>query len=183
MRCRFSKIRVFRISHDACRFEAEIGADEQRPLQAFTDSLNGKDAAAELSVWRDKRSNDANAYAWVLMSKIADALTLSGAVVTKDEVYVGMLKRYGQGDIVKVRPDKADLILREFPYKEPHEKLYTEKDQYWRVWVGSSNYDTREMSIFIKGIIEDAKELDIETMTPAEIEKLMQDYEARYGKA
>ena len=38
------------------------------------------------------------------------------------------------------------------------------------------------MSVFINGIIEDAKELGIETATPEELEKLMAAHEARYGK-
>ena len=180
------KLSEIHLLHDfsgAWRIEVKIGAEQAKPLQLFLEKVRDKLVSAKLEIWREKRSLDANAYAWKLMSLIADELTIRGATTTKDEIYLGMLKRYGQGDIVKVRPDKAELILREFPYKEPHEKLYTEKDQYWRVWVGSSNYDTREMSIFINGIIEDAKELGIETATPDELEKLMAAHEARYGKA
>jgi hypothetical protein len=32
------------------------------------------------------------------------------------------------------------------------------------------------MSIFIRGIVEDAKELGIETLPPAELERLMQQW-------
>lgn len=183
MQAKLSNIHILRDFSGKWRLEATVEAEQVKPLQSFLEELKDRFASAELKAWREKRSLDANAYAWKLMTMIADTLTLAGATVTKDDVYLGMLKRYGQGDIVKVRPDKAELILREFPYKEPHEKLYTEKDQYWRVWVGSSNYDTREMSIFINGIIEDAKELGIETATPEELEKLMAAHEARYGKA
>lgn len=179
---KLSEIHLLRDSSGEWRVEMKLGAEQVKPLQVFIEKARGKFVSAELKVWREKRSLDSNAYAWKLMTMIAETLTLAGATVTKDDVYLGMLKRYGQGDIVKVRPDKAELILREFPYKEPHEKLYTEKDQYWRVWVGSSNYDTREMSVFINGIIEDAKELGIETATPEELEKLMAAHEARYGK-
>lgn len=42
--------------------------------------------------WRKKRSLDANAYAWVLMSKIADAQEFP---TTKEEIYEKMLKDYG----------------------------------------------------------------------------------------
>lgn len=172
-------VHLLRDFSGAWRIEATIDAKCVQAVQAFLEKAKGKVVSATLSIWREKRSLDANAYAWKLMSMIADELTIRGAATTKDEVYLGMLKRYGQGDIVKVRPDKAELILREFPYKEPHEKLYTEDNQYWRVWVGSSNYDTREMAAFIEGIIADAKELGIETLPPAEIERMM----GQWGKA
>ena len=107
---------------------------------------------------------------------MADTLTLSGCATTKDGLYIEMLKRYGQGGVVKIQPGKTDSILREFAYKEPHEKLYDSDDQYYRVWVGSSQYDTREMSVFISGIVEDAKELGIETLPPAELERLMEQW-------
>jgi len=183
MQAKLSNIHILRDFSGKWRLEATVEAEQVKPIQSFLDSLKDRFASAKLEVWREKRSLDANAYCWKLLSMIADELTIRGATTTKDDVYLGMLKRYGQGDIVKVRPEKAELILREFPYKEPHEKLYTEKDQYWRVWVGSSNYDSREMSIFVSGIIEDAKELGIETATPDELEKLMAAHEARYGKA
>lgn len=166
-------VHLLRDFSGAWRIEATIDSKYVQAVQTFLEKAKGKVVSAALSIWRDKRSLDANAYAWKLMSMIADALTLTGAATTKDDVYLTMLERYGQGDIVKVRPEKAELILREFPYKKPHEKLYTDDNQYWRVWVGSSNYNTHEMYIFIEGIIADAKELGIETLPPAEVERMM----------
>ena len=42
----------------------------------------------------------------------------------------------------------------------------------YRIYKGSSEFDSKEMSIFIDGIIQECKQLDIETMTPNEIAKL-----------
>lgn len=173
MRARFRNIRVFRVSPDTCRFEAEIGADQQRPLLEFLEKLRGFDIAAELSKWTKKRSLDSNAYAWVLMGKIADALTATKATTTKDDVYLEMLKRYGQGGIVKIKDGDSDKWKRAWKYTEPHETLTTENAQYWRFYVGSSEYDSAEMSVFINGIIEDAKELGIETLPSDELERMM----------
>lgn len=173
MRLRLRNIRVFRINSDTCRFECEIGADQMRPLQSFLEKLRGFDISAELSKWTKKRSLDANAYAWVLMTKIADALTASKATVTKDDVYLDMLKCYGQGGVVKIKDADAEKWKRAWKYTEPHEKLTQENAQYWRFWVGSSEYDSAEMSVFINGIIEEAKELGIETLPPDELERMM----------
>jgi len=170
-------IRVFRISNDACRFECEIGADQQRPLLAFLEKLVGHDIAAELSRWTKKRSLDANAYAWVLMTKIADTLTASGATVTKDEVYIDMLKKYGQGGVVKIKDADAEKWKRAWKYTEPHEKLTQESAQYWRFYVGSSEYDSAEMSVFINGIITEADDMGIETLPPRELERMMNQWQ------
>ena len=177
MRLRLRNIRVFRINSDTCRLEAEIGADQMRPLQSFLAKMNYLDIAAELSKWTKKRSQDANAYAWVLMTKIADELTKAGSTVTKDDVYLDMLKCYGQGGVVKIKDADAEKWKRAWKYTEPHEKLTQENAQYWRFWVGSSEYDSAEMSVFINGIIADAKELGIETLAPDELERMMNQWQ------
>lgn len=173
MRLRLRNIRVFRINSDTCRLEAEIEADQQKPLLSFLKKLRGFDIAAELSKWTKKRSLDSNAYAWVLMTRIADELTKAGSTVTKDDVYLDMLKCYGQGGVVKIKDADAEKWKRAWKYTEPHEKLTQENAQYWRFWVGSSEYDSAEMSVFINGIIDDAKELGIETLPKEELERMM----------
>ena len=40
------------------------------------------------------------------------------------------------------------------------------------MFVGSSSYDTREMSILIDGVVSEAEGLGIITMTPGEIQRL-----------
>ena len=44
--------------------------------------------------------------------------------------------------------------------------------KHYKVIRGQSAYDTKEMSTFIDGIVSEAKELDIETLTPDEIERM-----------
>ena len=121
----------------------------------------------DIKQYRDKRSLDANAYAWELMTQIANVLSVS-----KDEVYLMMLKKYGQGGVVKLRTKDISNLLRITPYVEKHESLEdTDGACYYRFWVGSSKYDTQEMSILIDGIVSDAKELGIQTETPEELSR------------
>ena len=47
---------------------------------------------------------------------------------------------------------------------------------------GSSTYNTREMSVLIDGVVTEAKELGIETLTPDQIKEMMIAYEKRYAK-
>lgn len=74
-----------------------------------------KEHELEISVkrWREKRSLDANAYLWVLVGKIADALRES-----KEEIYFDSLKCYGQGGAVSVEERFAEDFKRSYKYHE-----------------------------------------------------------------
>lgn len=153
----------------------EVDKDSKGIAQRLVDGLKDGYLAVEIKPWRDKRSLDANAYAWVLIGKMADKLTKMGSPISKDEMYEQELRKYGHGGVIKL-PSASDhgRILRSFRLWERHEKLYGEYNCYYRVWVGSSHYNTEEMSIFIDGIIEDARELGIETLPPAELERMLE---------
>lgn len=121
----------------------------------------------EIKEHRQKRSLNANAYAWVLIGKIADVLRTS-----KEDVYLNMLKHYGQSEMVSVL---SSIDVRGyFKYFEEVATVTLEGKQFthYRVFKGSSEYDTREMSILIDGIVYEAKNLDIETMTPDELTRM-----------
>ena len=138
------------------------------------DELKDKELEITVKPFRKKRSLDQNSYAWVLIGKMADKLRTS-----KDEVYLTMLKRYGQGGVIKVQPQNEQAILSALKYYEPHEKLYTDTDKYYRVWAGSSGYNTEEMTVFVDGIISEATCLGIEVMTPDELAEMRSLEESR----
>lgn len=70
--------------------------------------------------------------------------------------------------------EAAELFRRSVKYCEDfgEAELNGKKFTHIRVYAGSSTYDSREFSIFIDGVIDECKELGIETMTPDEIERL-----------
>lgn len=126
-----------------------------------------RDKVFEVKEHHEKRSLNANAYAWSLISKIADVVRSS-----KDEVYLTMLKRYGQSEMVSVLSDID--VSGYFKYYEEvgRATLQGKEFTHYRVYKGSSEYDSREMSILIDGIVSEAKELDIETLPPCEVDRL-----------
>lgn len=116
---------------------------------------------------KEKRSLNANSYAWTLITKIADRLRMS-----KEEVYETMLERYGQSEVVSVLSN-IDVkgyfkYYREFGKGFVNGKEFT----HYKIMKGSSNYDTLEMSILIDGIVQECEMLGIETMTPNQLEEL-----------
>lgn len=119
---------------------------------------------------REKRRINANNYAWEIISQIGNILSKS-----KEEIYLEMLKRYGQSQMISVY---ADIDVSKFLkyYEEAGEsKLNDKLFKHYKVYTGTSEYDTKEMSIFIDGVVQEAQELGIVTDTPEQI--------ARYKEA
>ena len=121
----------------------------------------------EIKKHRNKRSLNANNYLWNLINEMANMLNSS-----KEEIYLLMLKRYGQSELVSIL--SSINIAGYFKYYEVagETMLNGKAFTHYRVFKGSSEYDTKEMSILIDGVVSECKELGIETMTPQELENL-----------
>ena len=133
--------------------------------------LMDSDVRVEIKKWRDKRSLSQNAYAWVLITKIAQSMT---PPLNKETVYIEMLKRYGQGGLLSIEKSKADEVLRAIDYWEHKGEGFTNGRDFIHVmvYIGSSKYNSKEMDVFVQGIVSEAKDLGIETLTPDELAKL-----------
>lgn len=158
--------------------EAEIDPESVALLRRFLDTLKGRAAAAELKVWRNKRSLDANAYAWVLIDKIAAEMRLN----PKDVYRQAIREIGGVSDVVTMLTEAVDGYCRRWVMNGDGwqtEVMSEAKTPGWthvRAYYGSSAYDTEQMSRLIDALIQDAKELGIETLPPAELERLMQQW-------
>jgi hypothetical protein len=135
---------------------------------------NGKLLEIDLHQQKKKRSLDANSYAWVLITKIADALRTS-----KEELYIEMLKRYGQREkeLISIIDDEKALemihkALNNHCCVVGEGTVNGKEFKHLAILIGSSQYDSRSMAILIDGIVSEAKELGIETMTPKELQEL-----------
>lgn len=144
-------------------------------INALND-LADKDLTISLKQYRQKRSLDANAYLWVLCTKIADKIKTS-----KEEVYEDMLRKYApfykDSDGYVVVTLKASIDTSKLP---GHWKLYKSTGAFnsYLMIKGSSDYNTAEMSHFIDMVVLEAKELGIETLPPDELERM----KTLYGK-
>lgn len=126
-----------------------------------------KEKTFEIKEHKEKRSLNANAYTWVLIGKIADAVRAS-----KDEIYLIMLKRYGQHEVFSIRSDID--VSGYFKYWDEigRSTLNGKEFKHIMVYKGSSQYNTKEMAVLIDGIVSEAEEMNIETLPPNEIERL-----------
>lgn len=135
----------------------------------------GKVLEVEIRQHRHRRSLDANAYLWVLLSKMADVLH-----TTKDELYLEILARYGVFTHIVVKPEAVDRVKQEWrTVRELGEVTVNGKTGVQlQCYFGSSTYNSKEMSVLIDGVISECKDLGIETMPPDELALL----KSKWGK-
>lgn len=121
----------------------------------------------EVKPYHPKRSLNANAFCWHLCNEMANVLRTS-----KDEVYQEMLKRYGQSRVISVLSEID--ISRFVKYYEEIGKGHVEGKEFthYRCFIGSSEYDSREMAILIDGIVDEAQELGIDTLPTTAVERM-----------
>ena len=152
-----------RLQYNEAR-EPEIILTAQGNIHAEIDRLKqvinkGNKLSVEIKQFRHKRSLDANAYMWLLLSKMAEVLH-----TTKDELYLQVLDRYGVYTHVVVKPNVVDKIKQEWrTVRELGEvKVNGQTGIQLQCYFGSSTYDTKEMATLIDGVVSECKELDIE---------------------
>lgn len=121
----------------------------------------------EVKEHKNKRSLDANAYYWVLVNKIASALNQS-----KDFVHRSMLKQYGETYSLLLPAEYNITGLIKYYEEESTIKKGDKLFKSYKAYLPSSEMDSKQMSVLIDGIVSEAKSMDIETMTPNQIEEL-----------
>lgn len=143
------------------------------------DELHKSDVSVEIKKFRRKRSLDANAYAWVLIDKLAARLNL-----TKTEVYREMIRGIGGvSETICVRDKAVERLTSGWSRNGLgwfSETIPSKLDGCTNVilYYGSSTYDTRQMSHLIDQIVAACKEQGIETATPAELELFKEEWKS-----
>lgn len=123
-----------------------------------------KNKRFEVKEWTERKTKDQNSYAWKMITEIGNVIRKS-----KEEVYFDMLKNYGQSEIVSIRSDiNPDGFLKY--YEEIGSGVVNDTEfTHYKVFKGSSQFDKKEMSIYIDGIIQECDALNIPHLTKEEI--------------
>lgn len=141
------------------------------------DQLHETDVELTVKRFRQKRSLDANALAWVLIDKIAQRMRMSKVDVYRDHIrHIG-----GVPETVCVQDRAVDKLTDAwskngigwqteiFKSKIPGCTNVT-------LYYGSSTYDTAQMSALIDALVQSCKALGIETMPDEQLKSLMEAY-------
>lgn len=150
--------------------QAQMVAGELDPQKKYT---------VTIKEFRKKRSLDANAYAWVLMNKLADKLNMG----------VRDLYRHYIPDI----PENSQVVCVPTEAVEKLQSGWEHNGIGWCsdtlksklpgctnvvLYYGSSTFDQKQMGVLLDLIIADCKQVGVEYLTPEELERLKGEWDA-----
>lgn len=121
----------------------------------------------EIKEHKEKRTLTQNAYMWSLINEISNKIHLS-----KEDTYLKMIRDYSQSMLVTIR---ADIDVSKFfkYYEFERDAQISGVDfKIYKVYEGSSQMNKNEFNVLLNGVIQEAEQLDICTLTPEEISKL-----------
>ncbi len=158
---------------DTVEFTVVLDSCYRQALFELLNAMQGDDKAYTITIEKQKRkrSLNANSYMWQLCDQIARKVR-----TTKEIVYRKNIREVGSFEVLEMPSAGVGRFMRSWGYNgigwlaEPigERKGFTSVMAYY----GSSTYTTAEMSRLIEAVVEEAKGLGVETMTPAELEGL-----------
>lgn len=153
--------------------------EELKPILSTIETFSPEiDYVLSLARAKKPRSMDANAYMWVLCDKIASVVKS-----TKEEIYRKAIKEVGVFADVAVQEGEAcaELISSWGSngigyFSEMFNSSLFDKNgkpmKRVRLYKGSHTYTQPELSRVIDSLVDEAKALNIETLTPNQIKEL-----------
>lgn len=152
----------------------------------------GQRVNVEIGPIRKGRTLSQNAYYWQLLTKVAEKLHTSTAFQ-----HNRLLRQHPRFDTIA--GEIPTLLLKEREgideeiMEDEHNHLYPTTQlltnsagtvfRYYRLMRGSKTFNTAEMSVLLDDLIADAQEAGIETLTPAELERIREWERQRETKA
>lgn len=158
-------------------FWISLKVDNPFEARQFLSNKKDKKYVAEVKEFRERRSLDANAYFWRLLDEVAEVL---GRV--KEDLYLDYVKKCGPFKDFTLTEDEAKtfrIAWSRLGTGWPTEQVDFSPDGdrvVVRAYYGSSQYNTKQMSRLIDMVVEDAKELGIETLTPEELSRMKEEW-------
>lgn len=142
--------------------------------------FKGKEVNIEIKSFKQKRSLDANAYAWALIDKLAEKTGIS-----KYDIYREYIKNIGGvSTTICVQERFAERIAKDWERngKGWQAEIVDSKIKGCKnivCYEGSSEFDSSQMHRLIELIVQDCKEQGIETETPDEIARRIERWKNR----
>lgn len=153
----------------------DIPPEHRGAVMRFLRSKKDKDYDLTIKEHKNKRSVDANAYAWALINQIADELRVPPVVVYKQAI----MNVPDNNEILPIKEEaypKFKQVWEKRGIGWPCVKLGKSKIPGYvnvQAYYGSSTYDTRQFSILLDNLIQDCAALGLDHRSKEEIESLL----------
>lgn len=136
----------------------------------------------EIKEPKKRRSLTANAYCWVLCQKLAEELSKNGQYYSRNDVYKQAIEDCQAFQYVAVQTEHTDDFKRKWESKgigwiaRDVGSCKNFDGRTFQVFHGSSSYNTQEMARLIDRLVDECKQLGIETKPQAEIDSLLKEW-------
>jgi hypothetical protein len=137
------------------------------------------DKKYEIKEYKERRSNDANAYFHVLVNQLARHFNIKDEdMKIKMNLDYGTIARFEDGRIKGCKVPKETNMKEIYKYS----KWYKEDDDGYDCYIfykETHTLNTKEMSQLINGVVQECEDAGIETKTESEINSLLERWDKK----
>ena len=181
----FDPIKIQEIRLEGGCFIIKPVREDIGKAMALIKGLMNRQYTLEIKQFRKKRSLDANQKLWALINEMSTILKL-----TPEEIYQGYIPDVGNNfHVFPVKPEDINEFAidwcnghlgRMVEDMGPCRKRDLIGYHNVRCYKGSSEYDTQTFSRLLELVVQDCRQLGIETMSERERSLLLEEWEATY---
>lgn len=148
---------------------------ETSSLPSVDDISGGDELDITVKRHRNKRSKNANALLWECLGRIASSIQAD-----KWDIYLQMLRRYGEYTYVCIKPKAVEMMKRQWREVEEIGKVNINGQEAVQMlcYYGSSTYDTKQFSRLLDGVISEMQEMGIDAPTSSQMQAALDAWEA-----
>lgn len=182
----FEPIKIQEIRLEGGCFIIKPVREDIGKAMALIKGLMNRQYTLEIKQFRKKRSLDANQKLWALINEMSTILKL-----TPEEIYQGYIPDVGNNyRVFPVKPEEINEFAADWCNGHlgrmvedmgPCRKRDLMGYHNLRCYKGSSEYDTQTFSRLLELVMQDCRQLGIETMSERERSLLMEEWEATYA--
>lgn len=146
----------------------------------FTDFDKTKQYDLEIKEHKNKRSLNANSYAWSLINQISEKMNISSI-----EIYRKYVKDLSIYKVITINDDAVDTFIKSWGMNgiawlcDKVDKAEITGYSILHAYYGSSVYNTKQMAHLIELIEEDCHALEIETLEERKLKQLLDSWEGK----
>ena len=159
----------------------KVSPDSKYNVKSILEILRREDCefSATFSKRKRKRSLDQNALLWKLLTIYADALNGGRKGGTEpEELYMKMLAKYGVAEFLMCVPEAESTLKETFRVvKKVDVREYNGVEMViFKCYLGSSKYDTKQMTNLIDGVFDELAILGVDTETSIEVSEYYKEW-------
>lgn len=161
------------------QYQITFSVNEESAIEQIDNIMKCDKLSIKATKYRQKRSLDANGLLWLCLGRIASNLRTD-----KWDVYLEMLKRYGQYTYIVVKEKVVEQVKQQWRECEVVGEIEVngQKAIQMLCYFGSSTYNSKKFSVLLDGVISEMQEMGLETPTSSELKRVMEQYENSIAK-